>query len=120
MKKLGKISRYKQTIGICFGILAAVVILVSQSCYYNFLANEEAKVNTEVNDQKGEPKHDVLTISKDAVASVVQYTISHALHFIAEIYLENTDEVEIAIDQEVDFNAYFKTLFRLIIAPNAP
>lgn len=120
MNNLRNISRYKQTIGICFGIVAAVVILVSQSCYYNFLANEEAKVNTEVSDEKGEPKHDVLTISKDAVTSVVQYTLSQALHFIAEIYLENTDEVEIDVDQEVDFNTYFKTLFRLIIAPNAP
>lgn len=120
MNRLKTISKYKQTIGICFGIIAAIAILVSQSCYYNYLAKEEARVKTEVADEEGDDNHDVLTISKDAVTSAVQFTISQVLHFIAEIHQENGADIEVKDDRVVEFNSLFKTLFRLIIAPNAP
>lgn len=114
------ISRYKHALGISLGIVAAIAVLFSQSCYYNYVALEKSKVNTEVPGADGEEHHDVLTISKDAVTSAVQFTISQVLHLIGNIDLQNSDEVEVELEQTTDFNTYFRTLFRLIIAPNAP
>lgn len=113
------ISKHKHVIGICFGIVAAIVILVSQSFYYDYLASAEAGFHTEVEDE-GEEDHAIITINKDVVTSAVQLTITQTLHFIADIHLDNAAQADIEIDQKVDFNTYFKTLFRLIISPNAP
>lgn len=120
MNRLKTISKYKQTLSICIGIIAAMAILISQSCYYNYLAKEEARAKIEVTDDEGEDNHEVLTISKDAVTSAVQFTISQVLHFIAEIHQENGADIEVKDDRVVEFNSFFKTLFSLIIAPNAP
>ena len=120
MNKQNYISKYKQSIGIVIGIVAAVVILVSQSFYYDYLASADG-VNTEISTENTDDQQpDILTIGKDAVATVVQFTITHVLHFIAELQLANSDEIEIEFDQKVELDTFFKTLFRLIISPNAP
>lgn len=119
MKSFKNISKHKQTIGICFGIIAAIVILMSQSFYYDYLANASQEATVEVSDE-GNEQPDILTISNDAVTSVVQFTIAHVLHFIAELYLDNTDEIEVEVVGKIEANSYFKTLFRRIISPNAP
>ncbi|UII33398.1 hypothetical protein LVD17_06130 [Fulvivirga ulvae] len=121
MNKQYYISKYKQTIGIVIGIVAAVVILVSQSFYYDYMANAEVGVKTEIgNETTDDQQPDILTISKDAVTTVVQFTITQVLHFIAELQLANSDEIQVEFDQKVELDTFFKTLFRLIISPNAP
>ncbi|MBL6446844.1 hypothetical protein JMN32_11010 [Fulvivirga sp. 29W222] len=121
MNKQRHISNYKQTIGIVIGIVAAIVILVSQSFYYDYMASTEGGVKTEIGSEPtGEQQPDILTIGKDAVTTVVQFTITQVLQFIADLQLANSDEVQIEFDQKVELNTFFKTLFRLIISPNAP
>lgn len=117
MEKQGKILN-KQVIGICFGIVAAIVVLLSQSFYFDYLVSTE-KITAEVADE-GEDEPEILSISKIALTSAVQHSITHALHFIADIYFDNSGEERVEVDQKVNFNTYFNTLFRLIISPNAP
>lgn len=122
MRAKNNISALKHTIGIAIGIIAALVILVSQTFYFDYLANTDGdKVKTEVAED-GSEHHasDVLTISQDAVTTVVQFTINQILLFITDLQLISNEDVKVEFSQKVELTTYFKTLFRLIISPNAP
>jgi hypothetical protein len=116
MEKLTKISNIKHTAGIALGILAALVILVSQSFYFDYVAKSECKVKTEKSDQE----QTILKIGQEAVAQAANVTLHNVLHFISEIFLDDSSEVHIDIKLQPEFNSLFNTLFRLIISPNAP
>ncbi len=116
MVKIANISRYKHSAGIAFGILAAIVILVSQSFYFEYVAKAESKVKTE----KSEKEQPILKIGQEAVAQTAALTFQNVLHFISEIHLDDSSEVHIDVKLLPKYNTLFNTLFRSIISPNAP
>ena len=104
------------------GIGAALVILTSRSLYYahsqdNQAGTEEVKRHAEPEDGEGQEQ---LTIAEDAIASIVPLSVSHVLHFIADIFLPEKDKLNVEVDTTPELTTYFKTLFRRIISPNAP
>ncbi len=119
MSRSKTISKYKSSIGLAIGVLAAVVILFTQSFYFNYAANAEYKVKTEQSDNS-DKSETILKIGSEAVAQVAQVSLQNVLHFIANIYLDNSQQNHIEYSPQSLFNTYFHTLFRLIISPNAP
>jgi len=118
MKASRNISRKKELTFILMGVLAALAIVCSQSFSYFDYAGD-SKANTEIPADE-ENQQDIPSISQDAVSSFVQLTLNQALHFIADLKYQVKETVTVFLDQKLDYNTYFKTLFRLIISPNAP
>ncbi|UII28719.1 hypothetical protein LVD15_09925 [Fulvivirga maritima] len=120
MKTNSAIRNYKHSIGICLGIIAALVIITSETCYYGYLASQTSSIEVSQDDNGDDGEHAIISISKDAVTSIAHLFIQQVLHFISDIYSASADDV-IEIPESIpDFNSYFRTLFRLIISPNAP
>ncbi|WP_155211138.1 hypothetical protein [Fulvivirga aurantia] len=111
----------KEWLSIALGVMAALAILCSQSFTYTQLSEVDKSIETEIptNDSDDE-NQELATISQVAVSSFVQVTLSQGLHFITNIYHNVIEVVADHVDQKIDFNSYFKALFRLIISPNAP
>lgn len=115
------ISRYKHISGIALGVIAALVILFSQSFYFDYVAKIEGKTKTEQTSDSDEDSGDtVIKMSQQALSSGVEISIQSVLHFIGQIY----DEVEVELPsitfKTQGLTSYLQTLFRLIISPNAP
>lgn len=120
MKGVKNISKYKHAIGMATGVVTALVILFSQVFYFDYAPETQSQVKTEQSqDQDGSETTDV-TISQDAVSSIVQVNINQGLHFISDIHFSVTDLGDFEIVTIPDLNKYFKALFNLIISPNAP
>lgn len=121
MSRRKNISKIKSSVSLITGVLAALVILFTQSFYFDYAAETqtESKVKTEQSDNTDEDQA-ILKIGSEAVAQVAQVSLQNALHFISNIYLDNSQQNHIEYKPKPLFNAYFHTLFRLIISPNAP
>lgn len=119
MKKIINSAIYKEWVSLILGVMAAAAVLCTQSFNYSTYIQPEEGTQTEVPSDQHEDA-DKTTISQDAVSSFVQLTLTSGLHFIADIYQGIVEEFEVVVDQKIDFNSYFKALFRLIISPNAP
>lgn len=116
MKVLNIILERKHAIGMMMGIITAVVILSTQTFYYDYAVKNQVEIASEDEEQPSE----ILTIGHDAVSTVVEYTLQQVLHFISTIYTESAEALNIELEEEPRFNALFKALFRSIISPNAP
>ncbi|MEQ9165899.1 MAG: hypothetical protein RLO12_06565 [Fulvivirga sp.] len=119
MSRRKNISKFKSSVSLVTGILAASVILFTQIFYFDYAAENESKVKTEQSDNTDEDQT-ILKIGSEAVAQVAQVSLQNVLHFISNIYLDNSQQNHIEYKPKPLFNAYFHTLFRLIISPNAP
>lgn len=120
MKSVNNKTVINEWLSVTMGVVAALAVLCSQSFTYTSSIKAQQDTKKEVPSDHDQENHDIATVSQDAVSSFVQLTISHDLHFITDIYHNVVEEVNIEFDQKIDFNSFFKTLFRLIISPNAP
>ena len=109
-----------------FGVIAALILLVGQSGYYQF-KYQQANVSVEITDdtQKADDQNDsqkdaFLTIANDAVSSVVQLNLSHALYQIGQIFHELLITEWIELGEIIPVQEYMETLLQRIISPNAP
>ncbi|QSE97525.1 hypothetical protein [Fulvivirga lutea] len=121
MKLSSNISRFKHSAGIAMGLLAALVILVSQSFYFEYVSNFEQSVSVEqTSDNSDDSEDQVIKMGHQALSSAVEFSIQSVLHFITHIYDENPVEKPLVSENINGLTSYFQTLFRLIISPNAP
>ena len=121
MRENKNIATFKEWLALTFGVLAAIAIVCSQTLPQNAeLGSEEVKKELPAQSDDENDHHEIPTINQNVVSSFAQVTLTQSLHFISDIYQPEGDEVNVQLDQKVDFNSFFKTLFRLIISPNAP
>lgn len=121
MRENRKIAVFKEYLALAFGVIAAIAIICSQTFPQSTqLDQSEKKSELPAQSDDDSDHHEIPTISKNVVSTFVQVTLTQSLHFISDIYQPEGDEVNVQLDQKVNFNSYFKTLFRLIISPNAP
>ncbi len=121
MKKLINTTIIKEWLALTIGVIAAIAVVFSQTTLVSSqnTTDTETHAHTDSGDSD-EDNHDITTISQDAVSSIAQLTLANGLHFITDIDQNEGETVKVQLDHKVDFNAFFKTLFRLIISPNAP
>lgn len=111
----------KEYVGIALGVVAALVILLSQSFYFSYVEGIEGPAikTAQAGDFEDSDKT-VLEMGHQALSSIAQFAVQNVLHFISEIYIEDLNENGEYILTNEGFTPYFKALFRLIISPNAP
>lgn len=111
----------KESLGIFLGLVAAMVILLSQTFYFSYVESVEGKaVQSEQAGDFEDSDKTVIKMAHQALSSVAQFAIQNVLHFISEIYIQDVAvESDFIISYE-GFTPYLKALFRLIISPNAP
>lgn len=123
MKTYGK---YK-ILTLAAGIAAALLIVFSQLFYFQAATYCQKKAETEQKEKKlpdgktnNETGHEAyISLPTNSIPSVSQIEISDGISFVLETVLE-TNEEEAITEKYVLVNSLFQTLFRFIIAPNAP
>ncbi len=122
MKGYSSLVRFKFRAGIMLGLLAALVILVTDVSSATLQKLEVAQVQADQDspDSNDDHQETIVTAGKNLVATVSQLTIDHSWHFIADIWFEIPDDQVMTGFEIREYNTWFKTLFRLIISPNAP
>ena len=122
MKTVGKYRMLTLTAGIA----AACLIVFSQLFY--FQAATYCQKEAETQHQKDQPVKETdqetghatyVSIPSNSIASVSTIQISEGLSFVLETLLEPKEEQAIA-EAPLVANRLFQTLFRFIIASNAP
>ena len=114
-------SGRKEILWLLSGILAAVIVLLSQSGYYYI---SEKVIHTEyTSDQdldEGEAGQPDVKFTNDAVTGVSQVHIQMELEFISNLFKQITDEFSNYIAELIPLEDYLEILFQRIISPNAP
>jgi len=100
-----------------------VFILASGGKHANNMLESKAKIQTDVSNKSNEALPEQASLSIDIFNSVIQ--VSHLIFhsdFVFEFNLPEINETKAhsVIDTALNFIKYYRTLFRLIISPNAP
>ncbi len=120
MTGYSSIVRYKFRAGLILGFLAAIAILMTDFTLVNHQGKTDTELRADQEQDRGDESSTQLTASKDLVATVSQLTIQHAWHFIADIYTVDHEDQDTRGFDVREYDTWFRTLFRLIISPNAP
>lgn len=100
------------------GVLAAVVILFSQSFYHEAQSNLE-KIKSEQSAEQN-TKQTFITSPSDAVVNSTVENVNEQVPSLLEELFTTDEEAEAVSLVPTFFANYFKTLFRAFISPNAP
>ena len=119
MREDKNILTLKEVTGVAIGVFVALIVLFNQAFYYNYLAEvNDGGVKTEINDSQEDTP--VIKLAQDAVSSVVQVVLAQTLHVISEILFADGEDTTVETPLNIGVSSYFKTLFNIIISPNAP
>ena len=109
------------------GIVTAFLIVFSQLFYFQAARYCQKKAETEQKEKKQpegktgkEASHETyISLPTNSIPSVSHIHISDGISFVQETLLETTEEEGHTLLSPL-VNRLFQTLFRFIIAPNAP
>lgn len=102
------------------GIATAMVIIFSQLFYFQAATYCQKKADTEQHNQKEKGTEAYISIPSSSISSVSHIEIHQALSFVIETLFENEKKSEVTSVEAPLAGRLFQTLFRFIIAPNAP
>ena len=101
------------------GVLAAVVILFSQSFYHQAQSNIK-KIATEQSSDQDSDQAFIITAPSDAVVnSSVENENVQVPSLLEELFTTDQEAQSVSVAPAV-FANLFKTFFRAVISPNAP
>ena len=122
MKTFGKY----RILTLAAGIATACLIVFSQLFYFQAATYCQKEADTQHQKQvpvkeagKGTGHEAYISIPSNTIASVSNIQISDGLSFVLETLLEPKEE-QTVVEAPPLTNRLFQTLFRFIIAPNAP
>lgn len=108
--------------GIGLGVLVALIILFSQTFYFQYVESvegnpAETEQTTDLDDSDGS----ILEMGYQVLTLVVEYVIRNIVHFISNIYPADTKSSHHSVHSHHDgIASYLQVLFHAIISPNAP
>jgi len=100
------------------GVLAAVIILFSQSFYHQAQSDLE-KIKSDKN-SKQDTQQTFISAPSDAVVNSTVENVNEQVPSLLEELFTTDQEADAVAITHTFFNTFFKTLFRAIISPNAP
>lgn len=113
-------SRKYKILTLLAGIATALVIVFSQLFYFQAATYCQKKVETEQQSRQQEAGHEAyISIPSNTISSVSHIQISDGLTFVMETLFE-AEEAETNTEVPALVSSLLQTLFRFIIAPNAP
>ncbi|MDH5397186.1 MAG: hypothetical protein OEX02_03520 [Cyclobacteriaceae bacterium] len=118
-------SKRKEILTILVGIVAALIILISQVGFYQVQHELSTSVSVEksIDDDTAEesPTPQLKIFNNDAIATVVHVVSGQDFHIITTLYPKFENIITVWVEQISEgVTAYFRTLFQRIISPNAP
>jgi hypothetical protein len=116
MKSLGKY----RILTLLAGIATAMLIVFSQLFYFQAATYCQKKADTEHSNQKEKGHESYISIPSSSIASVSNIEINQDLSFVIETLFDSKNESESTVEVAPSVGRLFQTLFRFIIAPNAP
>ncbi|WP_296621532.1 hypothetical protein [Marivirga sp.] len=116
MKRKNNIPSIKQSGSLIFGLTMAVLMFFQQP-YPNVNSD---KVEKTEQSEKEKPQAEYRMLAYDVLLPVMQFNLFHSFDLLLEIPNPNKEDFTTLECVEKAYHNYFYTLFRLIIAPNAP
>jgi hypothetical protein len=105
---------------MCMGILVAMAIVCSQLFYFQNVTLQKKETKTEKHQQENSDDQVYFSAPSTSLPSPVHVELNPNVFFLFEILLEgsvsNTPDPVLAIPS----GQFFRTIFGLIISPNAP
>lgn len=126
MKVNNIISHFRQFTVIFLAMLAFTTVIchysvdqVLENIFFN-AGTVENEATLPADQQEERSAEHLSTLAYEAIVPIAQLSLVQELYIIADLTLLNEIEMEEVLETPLYFNSYFKTLFRLIISPNAP
>ncbi len=116
MKSLGKY----RILTLLAGLATAFVIIFSQLFYFQAATYCQNKAETDQHDQKTTDNESHISIPSSTISSVSHIEINQELSFVLEILFADKNNTHSTTEVIPSVSRLFQTLFRFIIAPNAP
>jgi hypothetical protein len=116
MRNLGK----HRILTLLVGLLTALVIVFSQLFYFQAATYCQKKVETTQHDKNTGGTESYISIPSSTISSTPHIEINQDLSFVLEILFEKKAEEQLPANITASAGRLFQTLFRFIIAPNAP
>ena len=116
MKSLGKY----RILTLLAGLATALLIVFSQLFYFQAATYCQEKAETEQHDQKNTDHESHISIPSSTIASVSHIEINQELSFVLEIIFQDAKPTPRKTEVVPSVGRLFQTLFRFIVAPNAP
>jgi hypothetical protein len=110
-----KSKSFQRALLLASGFCAVLVILLSQSFYQT--SSSPAKIKT---DKASDKKEVAIHAPSDVAAQGQSVELNHSQPPVAEELVLANDKNEKAVFVQKIATNFFKTLFRVIISPNAP
>lgn len=104
-----------------FGILTATVIVLSQLFWFQANTITKSSAETEQTDAQKETSQEAhISLPSSSLPSSNTVVVEHDFSFLHEILFEEETSTEASKTVLTTASKFFQTLFRTIIAPNAP
>jgi len=116
MRTLGKY----RILTLLAGLATALLIVFSQLFYFQAATYCQKKADTEHQNQKETGNETYISIPSSSISSVSHIEINQDLSFVLETLFDNEENSEVTVVVTPLASRLFQTLFRFIIAPNAP
>jgi hypothetical protein len=116
MRTLGK----HRILTLLAGLATAMVIIFSQLFYFQAATYCQKKADSSQEEQKSGGKESHFSIPSSSISSVSHIEINQDLSFVLEILFDQENDSPSESEGSLPVNRLFQTLFRFIIAPNAP
>jgi hypothetical protein len=103
-----------------FGVITALVVVISQLFWFQgagFLKGKAATEQTAKAEEQGEAH---ISLPSSSLPSNHSVELQQEFSFLHEIFTEEETTTEVASTVSTAVGKFFETLFRVIIAPNAP
>jgi hypothetical protein len=112
---------HKRFITVIFGIITALVLVVSQVFFFTGTDYNKKEQKTENHSEEPSSGQDVrFIVASSAASASIQTQIHHEIIFLFEILFVEDEPYSRTTDIPLSLGKYFRTLFHIIISPNAP
>lgn len=121
MKSKNPIAKNHNAWLLFLGIMAASVIFAGHSAFYFHPGVSDTGQAAQFDGDSGQDDTpQVAQQINDAIASIAQLNLSHALHHIADIVLPELNNTPLVFGEPIGIPVLLEVLFERISPPNAP
>jgi hypothetical protein len=105
---------------LSFGIITATVIVLSQLFWFQTVDFSKKKAATEQTEDANQQEEAYISIPSSSIPSGTSVEQGQESSFIQDLLFKKEKASEIATSLPTAVGKFFQTLFRVLIAPNAP
>lgn len=116
---MSNLSKYR-VLTLFAGLVTALVIVFSQLFYFQAATYCQKKAESTQQEEKSTGNESHISIPSSTISSVHTIELNQDLSFVIETLFEKEEDTDTYTLQPLLHSRLLQTLFRFIIAPNAP